>query len=144
MGIQRLAELNSGQARLANTGIQAVGARSLGVYAYKGWLEGAWMSKHNGIYYLQYACPGTEFASYSDGVYTSRSPLGPFAYAPNNPFSTRLTGFAHSAGHSVTFQAKAGNWWHVGNSLIGDKARFERRLALYPAGFDADGLSAQP
>ena len=109
-------------------------------YDYKGWLEGTWMSKHGGTYYLQYACPGTEFASYSDGVYTSKSPLGPFTYAPNNPFSTRLTGFAHSAGHSATFQDKAGNWWHVGNNLIGDKDQYERRLSLYPAGFDADGL----
>jgi xylan 1,4-beta-xylosidase len=109
-------------------------------YSTQGWLEGAWMSKYNGTYYLQYACPGTEFASYSDGVYTSKSPLGPFTYAPNNPFSTRLTGFAHSAGHSATFQDTFGNWWHIGNTLIGDKDKFERRLSLYPAGFDADGL----
>jgi xylan 1,4-beta-xylosidase len=109
-------------------------------YSSQGWLEGTWMSKHNGTYYLQYACPGTEFASYSDGVYTSKSPLGPFTYAPNNPFSTRLTGFAHSAGHSATFQDTFGNWWHIGNTLIGDKDKYERRVSLYPAGFDADGL----
>jgi xylan 1,4-beta-xylosidase len=106
----------------------------------KGWLEGTWMSKHNGTYYLQYACPGTEFVTYSDGVYTSKSPLGPFTYAPNNPVSTRVSGFAHSAGHSATFQDKVGNWWHIGNSLIGDKDKYERRLSLYPAGFDADGF----
>ena len=109
-------------------------------YSNTPWLEGAWMSKHDGTYYLQYACPGTQYVSYSDGVYTSKSPLGPFTYAQNNPFSTRLTGFSHSLGHSATFQDKFGNWWHIGNSLIGDKEQYERRLSLYPAGFDSDGL----
>jgi xylan 1,4-beta-xylosidase len=106
----------------------------------KGWLEGTWMTKHNGTYYLQYACPGTEYVTYSDGAYTSKSPLGPFTYAPNNPVSTRVSGFAHSAGHSATFQDKFGNWWHIGNALIGDKDQYERRLSLFPAGFDADGV----
>ena len=26
----------------------------------------------------QYACPGTQYNTYADGVYTSHSPLGPF------------------------------------------------------------------
>ena len=39
------------------------------------------MTKHNGKYYLQYAGPGTEFKSYSDGVYVSDKPLGPFTIA---------------------------------------------------------------
>jgi xylan 1,4-beta-xylosidase len=38
------------------------------------WLEGSWMTKHAGTYYLQYAAPGTEFRGYADGVYTSASP----------------------------------------------------------------------
>jgi xylan 1,4-beta-xylosidase len=105
-----------------------------------GWLEGTWMTKHNGTYYLQYACPGTEWNTYSDGAYTSKSPLGPFTYVPNNPVSTRVSGFTHSAGHSATFQDKFGNWWHIGNTLIGDKDIYERRVSLYPAGFDADGF----
>ena len=39
-----------------------------------GWNEGAWMTKHNNRYYLQYSAPGTEFKTYADGVYTSDSP----------------------------------------------------------------------
>ncbi len=31
-------------------------------------IEGAWMTKHNGKYYLQYGAPGTEFSGYADGV----------------------------------------------------------------------------
>ena len=29
-------------------------------------IEGSWMTKHNGKYYLQYGAPGTEFSGYSD------------------------------------------------------------------------------
>lgn len=35
------------------------------------WLEGAWMTKLAGRYYLQYAAPGTEYKSYADGSYTA-------------------------------------------------------------------------
>ena len=45
------------------------------------WIEGPWMIKHNGKYYLQYAAIGLEFLSYSHGVYVSDSPMGPFTYA---------------------------------------------------------------
>ena len=31
-------------------------------------IEGAWMTKHKGKYYLQYGAPGTEFSGYADGV----------------------------------------------------------------------------
>ncbi|MCM1561418.1 MAG: family 43 glycosylhydrolase, partial [Butyrivibrio sp.] len=42
------------------------------------YIEGAWMTKHNGKYYLQYAATGAEHNVYSDGVYIGDSPLGPF------------------------------------------------------------------
>ena len=45
------------------------------------WIEGPWMVKHNGKYYLTYAAIGLEFRSYSTGVYVSDSPLGPFTYS---------------------------------------------------------------
>jgi beta-xylosidase len=51
------------------------------------WIEGSWMTKRNDKYYLQYAGPGTEFKSYSDGVYISDKPLGPFTLATHNPAS---------------------------------------------------------
>ena len=40
-------------------------------------IEGAWMDKHDGRYYLQYAFAGTEYNTYGDGVYVGESPLGP-------------------------------------------------------------------
>ncbi|MGB8358992.1 MAG: family 43 glycosylhydrolase, partial [Bacteroidales bacterium] len=83
-----------------------------------GWNEGAWMTKYNNRYYLQYAAPGTEFKTYADGVYTSDSPLGPFEYETNSPFSYKPGGFAGGAGHGSTFQDNYGNYWHISTMSI--------------------------
>jgi xylan 1,4-beta-xylosidase len=105
-----------------------------------GWNEGAWMTKHNNRYYLQYAAPGTEFRTYADGVYTSDSPLGPFDYETYSPFSYKPGGFAGGAGHSSTFRDKYGNYWHISTMSISVRHMFERRLGLFPAAFDEDGV----
>ena len=68
----------------------------------KGYIEGAWLTKYNNTYYMQYAAPGTEFNVYADGVYISSSPLGPYRYAPNNPISYKPGGFMNGAGHGST------------------------------------------
>ncbi len=105
-----------------------------------GWNEGAWMTKYNNRYYLQYAAPGTEFKTYADGVYTSDSPLGPFSYETYSPFSYKPGGFAGGAGHSSTFKDKYGNYWHVSSMSISVRHMFERRLGIFPAAFDKDGV----
>ena len=104
-----------------------------------GYNEGAWMTKFNKKYYLQYAAPGTEFKTYADGVYTSDSPLGPFKYETYSPFSFKPDGFIGGAGHSTTFQDKYGNYWHISSMSISIRHMFERRLGLFPAAFDKDG-----
>ncbi len=104
------------------------------------WLEGSWMTKHNGTYYLQYASPGTEYRTYADGVYTASSPRGPFTYSPSSPFSFKPTGFITGAGHSGTFADKQGRYWHIATMVISMKHQFERRLGLFPVAFDASGL----
>ncbi|BBE16007.1 beta-xylosidase [Aquipluma nitroreducens] len=104
------------------------------------WIEGAWVTKHNGKYYLQYAGPGTEFKSYGDGVYVADKPLGPFKLAAHNPFSYKPEGFIGGAGHSSTFQDKYGNYWHIATMTISQKHMFERRLGLFPTFFDKDGV----
>jgi xylan 1,4-beta-xylosidase len=103
-------------------------------------LEGAWMTKHAGKYYLQYAAPGTEFSGYADGVYVGERPLGPFTYQDHNPFSYKPGGFARGAGHGSTFQDPHGNWWHTATIAIGVKNNFERRIGIWPAGFDRAGV----
>ena len=104
------------------------------------WIEGAWMIKHDGKYYLQYAGPGTEYKSYSDAVYVSDNPLGPFEIAKHNPSAYKPEGFAAAAGHGSTFQDIYGNYWHIGTMTISQKHMFERRLGLFPTFFDEDGV----
>ncbi|MEY4953967.1 MAG: hypothetical protein RI981_52 [Bacteroidota bacterium] len=106
----------------------------------KPFMEGAWMNKYKGKYYLQYGAPGTEFSSYGDGVYTSDKPFGPFTYQAHNPFSFKPGGFTRGAGHGATFEGQYGNWWHVSTITIAVKNSFERRLGLWPTAFDADGI----
>lgn len=103
------------------------------------WIEAPWMTKYNGKYYLQYSAPGTEFKSYADGYYTSDSPLGPFTYAKNSPFSYKPEGFIAGAGHGATFEDKHGNWWHIATMSVSVKEKFERRLGLFPVMFDKGG-----
>jgi beta-xylosidase len=66
------------------------------------YIEGVFVNKHNGKYYLQYSAPGTEFNVYSNGVYVADAPLGPFTYQAHNPFSSRPGGFITAAGHGST------------------------------------------
>ena len=110
-----------------------------GMFSNKPYIEGAWMDKHEGKYYLQYAAPGTQFNTYSDGVYVGESPLGPFTLAENNPYSYKPGGFLPGAGHGSTMEDRAGNWWHTATMRISVNHDFERRVGLWPAGFDADG-----
>lgn len=105
-----------------------------------GYNEGAWMTKYNNKYYLQYAGPATEEKTYADGVYTSDSPLGPFKYEVYSPFSYKPGGFVGGTGHGATFQDKYGNYWHTATLMIGQRNYIERRIGLFPACFDKDGV----
>lgn len=104
------------------------------------YIEGAFMTKHNGKYYLQYACPGTEYNTYADGVYVADHPLGPYTLQASNPFSSKPGGFIAGAGHGSTIEDRHGNFWHAATMRISIGHSFERRVGLFPAGFDADGI----
>ena len=105
----------------------------------KPYVEGAWVTKHNGKYYLQYGAPGTEFNAYANGTYVSDKPLGPFKYADYNPIAYKPGGFVHGAGHGSTFQDVYGNYWNTGTPWIGYNWTFERRINMFPTKFEADG-----
>ena len=110
-----------------------------GMFTNKPYIEGAWMDKYEGRYYLQYAAPGTQYNTYSDGVYVGESPLGTFHLADNNPYSYKPGGFLPGAGHGSTMQDMAGQWWHTSTMRVSVNHDFERRVGLWPAGFDTDG-----
>jgi hypothetical protein len=105
-----------------------------------GYIEGPWPTKYKGKYYLQFAAPGTEFNVYGDGVYVGESPLGPFEYAPNNPVSYKPGGFITGAGHGSTVLGPGGQYWHFTTMAVNVNIGWERRIGMFPAYFDTDGL----
>jgi hypothetical protein len=111
----------------------------LGRFAQLPCQEAAWMTKRGGRYYLQYATPGTVTEWYCDTVMEGASPTGPFRHVPYAPASLKVGGFMGSAGHSCVFQDRHGNWWRMTTMWVGVHDLFERRLGLFPVGFDADG-----
>lgn len=102
-------------------------------------IEGSHLTKHNGKYYLQYGAPGTEFSGYADGLLIGSDPLGSFE-AQSDPLSIKLGGFVRGAGHGATFMDKFDQYWHVSTTVISVKNTFERRLGIWPTGFDKDGM----
>ncbi|MCO6489496.1 MAG: family 43 glycosylhydrolase [Phaeodactylibacter sp.] len=105
----------------------------------KPYIEGPWMMKHGDTYYLEYGAPGTQWNVYADGVYTGKSPLGPFEYAPYNPISYKPGGFLKGSGHGSTVRDNQGNYWHFATMAISVNYKFERRIGMYPAGFEDNG-----
>jgi xylan 1,4-beta-xylosidase len=105
-------------------------------------IEGAWMTKHNNKYYFQYGAPGTEMSGYADGVITGNKPLfdGATILAQSDPLSFKPGGFSRGAGHGATFQDNDKNYWHVSTSIICVKNTWERRMGIWPAGFDKDDM----
>ncbi|NUY79441.1 discoidin domain-containing protein [Flavobacterium sp. MAH-1] len=106
-------------------------------------IEGAHMTKHNGKYYFQYGAPGTEFSGYADGVVVGQTPL--FDLEPNvvpqsDPLSFKPGGFNRGAGHGATFEDKFGQYWHVSTTVVCVKNTWERRIGIWPTGFDKDDV----
>jgi hypothetical protein len=103
------------------------------------YMEGVWVNKHGGRYYLQYGTNGSRFNVYCDAVYVAEAPLGPYHLAQNNPYSYKPGGFMPGAGHGSTMEDLQGNVWHIATSRICINHNFERRVSLWPAGWDEDG-----
>ena len=65
-----------------------------------GWVEGQWMFKRNGRYYLIYASSGTEYTNYCMAAYYSdKGPLGGFVLQKNNPVTISHSKLISGAGH---------------------------------------------
>ncbi|MBS1653253.1 MAG: discoidin domain-containing protein, partial [Bacteroidetes bacterium] len=85
---------------------------------------------------------GTEFSGYADGVVVGSKPLfdGIEIHPQSDPLSMKLGGFARGAGHGSTYQDNYGNYWHVSTIMLSVKNNFERRIGIWPAGFDKDDV----
>jgi xylan 1,4-beta-xylosidase len=102
------------------------------------WIEGPWMMKHNGTYYLQYSASGTQWLTYATGMYTSKSPTGPFVYSPVNPILRKTTGIVTGPGHGCIVAGPDGNLWQFYTIVLANPPG-GRRLGMDPVGFDSQG-----
>jgi hypothetical protein len=102
------------------------------------WIEGPWMFKRNGTYYLEYSASGTQWLSYASGIYSSKSPMGPFTYSPKNPLLRKTTGIVTGPGHGSIVKGPDGNWW-VFYTIVTSNPPGGRRIGMDPIDFDANG-----
>jgi Beta-xylosidase len=105
----------------------------------KSYVEGPWMLKHNGVYYLTYAAPGTEWRTYGMGAYTAPTPLGPFTYQPRNPILQKTHGLIQGPGHGCIVRGPNGTLWAFYTCTVCYEHIFERRVGFDPAGIDEHG-----
>ena len=125
---------------LANHGWERFGENHVRDSDLGGFIEGPWMTKHNGKYYLQYGSPGTEFNVYGDGVYVADHPMGPYTYQKHNPVSYKPGGFMNGAGHGSSVLGPDSTYWHFASMSLSINVNWERRLCMFPMGFDNDGI----
>ena len=107
-----------------------------------GYLEGAWMVKHDGRYILTYAAAGTENKEYAMGQAVSSSPLGPFTKPKNNPFFRKTEGFITGTSHGSIAQGPDGDWYVAYTINANCVHWFERRIGFDRISFAPDGTIA--
>lgn len=103
------------------------------------WIEGAWMYKRNGKYYLTYCGPGTEWITYGMGAYTGDGPLGPWTYMDTSPFMSKRSGLVRGPGHGCIVDGPGGTVWAFYTCVMCYAGEFERRIGFDPIGFDDNG-----
>ncbi len=104
-----------------------------------GWLEGAWMLKRSGTYYLTYCAAGTENRTYCVACATSKSPLGPFTPQKNNPILRSTDGLITGTAHGSFVEGPNHSLWAFYTLRAGVVHNWERRLGMDPAYIGADG-----
>lgn len=104
----------------------------------KGWTEGTQMIRYAGRYYFIFSGHQID-RTYANEVLVSDDPMGPFEWQDYSPFSQKLTGFIGGAAHGQVFQDLHGNWWNIVLQSVDVNHRWERRIALFPAGFTPSG-----
>lgn len=104
-----------------------------------GWMEGAWMLKRGGIYYLTYSASGTENRTYAMGCYTSKSPLGPFVAQKRNPILRTTDGLVTGTAHGCIVPGPDDELWAFYTVCAGVAHGFERRVGMDRARIESDG-----
>ncbi len=102
------------------------------------WIEGPWLQKNKGTYYLQYSASGTQWKTYAEGYYTSKSPMGPFKYAPNNPLLRKTEGLVTGPAHGCIVEGPDGNLWQFYTIVLSNPPG-GRRIGMDRVIFDKNG-----
>ena len=104
-----------------------------------GWVEGAWLLKRHGKYFLTFSAAGTQNRSYAMGCYVAQSPLGPFAPQKRNPIFRTTEGLVTGTAHGCIVAGPEDQVWTFYTVRAGVAHGFERRLGMDRAEFDANG-----
>lgn len=98
-------------------------------------VEGPWMLKRDGVYYLMYSGSGADGPDYAIGYATATSPLGPFTKYAGNPIAHRGNG-VFGPGHHCVVTGPKGDLWAVYHQQNSEKTGWSRFLAIDPLWFD--------
>ena len=96
---------------------------------YEGLIEGAWVTEHDGHYYLFYsgdACCGPD-AHYAVMVARADHPLGPYTRNPANPVLA-ANGAFDAPGHNATIKGPDGQDWIVYHAMVREEGATFRFL----------------
>jgi xylan 1,4-beta-xylosidase len=104
-----------------------------------GWMEGGWMVKHGGRYYLTYSAGGTQWRTYAMGCYVSDSPLGPFTPQKRNPMFRTTDGLITGSAHGCVVAGPRDSLWTFYTVFAGVAHGFERRVGMDIAAIDEHG-----
>jgi xylan 1,4-beta-xylosidase len=102
------------------------------------WVEGPWLQKYNGTYYLEYSASGTQWKTYAEGYYMGKSPLGPFTYAPNNPLLRKTEGLVTGPAHGSIVEGPDKNLWQFYTIVLSNPPG-GRRIGMDRVSVDKDG-----
>lgn len=102
-------------------------------------VEGSNMFKRNGLYYLTYGAPGTQYITYATGCYVGKSPLGPFRYQKTNPVQIGKKGLVRGCGHSCVIDGPNGSILNFYTALACRNHYFERRIGCDIGWIDGNG-----
>lgn len=105
-----------------------------------GWVEGQWMLKHNGRYYMVYSAPGTQFPCYSIAAYYSdEGPLTGFKCQKHNPICRHVTGIVSGAGHGCIVYGPNNSLWAFYTVAAPATHPYERRIGMDRVYADENG-----
>ena len=113
----------------------------------RGWfriVEGPWMLKRDGSYYLMYSGNATFSADYAIGYATASSPTGPFEKHPGNPIVAKGGG-VFGPGHHAIAEGPDGATWLVYHQKASSDWAWDRFICIDQITFGADGeIQATP